>query len=236
MEDAGKRASSFEPDEELVNRAVEEAVARGNLANTDEVRSLIPGYNEADPLTRDAEYHRQASALNDRVIARLLERDPVTRSAILLAGGAGSGKSSILKRLEIPRDLVIDTTLSWEDSARQIAADIEASGRTPIVLYVHRPFAKAFEDGVIDRYLEGKKEGKPRLVPLRVAAEAHVGAQETAIALAESGVDVMVFENSRALDEQVEKDIGYLKGIRYAQEHEGGTGGSRLEIEKADIG
>jgi hypothetical protein len=223
-----KRASAFEPDEELVNRAVEEAVARGNMANTDEVRSLIPSYNEADPLTRDAEYHRQASALNDRVIKRLLEREPVTRSAILLAGGAGSGKSSILKRLGIERDVVIDTTLSWEDSARQIVAEIEASGRTPVVLYVHRPFAKAFEDGVIDRYLEGKKQGAPRLVPLRVAAEAHVGAQETVIALAAGGVDVSVFDNSGRIGEFVERDIEFIKGNRYTTANEGrresGTG------------
>jgi hypothetical protein len=208
-------------DEGLVNRAVEEAVARGNMANTDEVRSLIPGYNEADPLTRDSEYHRQASALNDRVIARLLEREPVTRSAVLLAGGAGSGKSAVLKRLDVPRDLAIDTTLSWEDSARQIAADIEASGRTPIVLYVHRPFAKAFEDGVIGRYLKGKKNGVPRLVPLQVAAAAHVGAQETVIALAAGGVDVSVFDNSGRAGEFVERDIEFIKGNRYTTANEG---------------
>ena len=231
MEDAGKRASPFEPDEELVNRAVEDAVARGNLANTDEVRSLIPGYNEADPLTRDSVFHKQASALNDRVIKRLLERDPVTRSAILLAGGAGSGKSSILEGIDIPSDVVIDTTLSWEDSARRIAADIEASGRTPIVLYVHRPFATAFEDGVIDRYLKGKEKGVPRLVPLKVAAAAHVGAQETVIALAAGGVDVSVFDNSRRIGEFVERDIEFIKGNRYTTSNEGrresGTGTSR---------
>ncbi|QJE99137.1 zeta toxin family protein [Luteolibacter luteus] len=135
----------------------------------------------------------------------------MTRVVIVLAGGGGSGKSSVLKRLNIPRDLVIDTTLSWENYARKTIAEIEASGRRAVVLYVHRPFARASEDGVIGRYLDGKEEGNPRLVPLRVAAEAHVGAQETALMLAQQGIRVIVMENSGALGTAKREDIEFLK-------------------------
>ena len=54
---------------------------------------------------------------------------------------------------------------------------------------------------MIDRYLEGKKNGAPRLVPLQVAAAAHVGAQETVIALAAGGAEVSVFDNSGRIGE-----------------------------------
>ncbi|QJE99136.1 zeta toxin family protein [Luteolibacter luteus] len=208
-------------DEDLIKRAVDEAIARGNIANTDDIRPLLDGYEKADPLTRDSEFHRQASALNDLVIQRLLARDPMTRVAIVLAGGGGSGKSSVLKRLNIPRDLVIDTTLSWEDYARKTIADIEASGRRAIVLYVHRPFARSFEHGVIGRYLKGKRAGNPRLVPLRVAAEAHVGAQETAIAMAEGGLRITIFDNSGSAGQFTKRDIEFLKQNRYITANEG---------------
>jgi hypothetical protein len=117
-----------------------------------------------------------------------------------------------LRRLNLQWDAVIDTTLSWEESARQLIADIEASGRRAVVLYVHRPFAKSFEHGVIERYLDGKEKGTPRLVPLRVAAEAHVGAQETAIALAEAGVKVSFFDNSGSAAQFTKRDIEFLRG------------------------
>ena len=223
-------------DEELINRAVEEAIARGNIANTDDVRPLLDGYKEADPLTRDSQFHRQASALNDLVIQRLLARKPVTRVAIVLAGGGGSGKSSVLKRLGLQWDAVIDTTLSWEESARQLISDIEASGRTLFVPYVHRPFANSFEEGVIRRYLKGKEEGNPRLVPLRVAAEAHVGAQETAIALAEAGVRVSVFDNSGSAGQFVERDIEFLKQNRYTTANEGRSESGTATTAEADTG
>jgi hypothetical protein len=214
-----KSASAFEPDEELVNRAVEEAVARGNMASTDDVRPLLPGYGDADPLTRETAFHKQAGTLNGEVIKRLLARKPVNHVAILLAGGPGSGKTSVLGEFNLPSDLVVDTMLAREKRARLLIDQIQASGRVAIIGYVHRPFAAAFE-GNIDRYLKGKESGEHRLVPLRAAADAHIGAQETVLSLADQGIPVEVIDNSGPVGGALRKDIGFLREHRYTESHE----------------
>ena len=58
-----------------VTEAYYQKALSSRVANTDDVRSLIPGYNEADPLTRDADYHKAASAINDAIIDPTLSGD-----------------------------------------------------------------------------------------------------------------------------------------------------------------
>ncbi|SHI63617.1 hypothetical protein SAMN02745181_0548 [Rubritalea squalenifaciens DSM 18772] len=72
-------------------------------------------------------------------------------------------------------DVALGETLSKPTSFKRIMdqANNPDNKRRVEVIYVHRSFAKAFE-GIVERYLE---EG--RMVPLDVAVEAHLGAQET---------------------------------------------------------
>jgi hypothetical protein len=215
---ADARLRAAKVDENLIARAVEEAEQRGNIANTDDIRSLIDGYDEANPLTRDAQSHEVSSAANKEVIKRLLAKEVETGNAIILAGGPGSGKSTALERVKAERDLVIDTVSSSDSSSTRMIADIKASGRNALIIYVHRPFDLAFE-GVIQRYLNGRDAGQPRLVPMPVVAQAHIGAQETALNRAADGAAVIVFDNSGKLEDLRERDVDFLKQNRYINQY-----------------
>ncbi|MCW1916977.1 zeta toxin family protein [Luteolibacter sp. GHJ8] len=206
-------------DEGIFQRALQEAEGRGNSVDLDKVRYLIPGYRDADPLTRDAKFLRKSAELNNRVLRELLKRKPEHGLVVIMAGGPGSGKSSVEHDLSVESDAVIDTTLSVEGSARRILAQIKDSGREASVVYVHRPFENAF-GGVIDRYLKGKKSGEERIVPLAFVAQGHVGAQQFALQLAAEGVDIQVFDNSGEIGSHIERDIDFLEQNSYVESDE----------------
>ncbi|RYD39643.1 MAG: hypothetical protein EOP85_15600, partial [Verrucomicrobiaceae bacterium] len=128
-----------------------ENAKRSRIVNTDDIRPLIPGYEDANPHIRDVTYHKTASDITMRVLRKMAAEPPVTGKVLILAGGGGSGKSSVSRHFSQDVDFTFDTTLSNKAAAEALISGIRASGRKPSVLYVHRNFATSFEH-IIRRY------------------------------------------------------------------------------------
>jgi chemotaxis protein histidine kinase CheA len=181
--------------------------------NTDLVRPTIPGYDQADPFTRGATFHSIASAITTKVLKRMLAEPPEKGRVLVLAGGGGSGKSTVMGDMKSKFDFVFDTTLYSPDAAEKLRQGIEASGRKMTVLYVHRVFPKAFKSILERYYLDKENTGSGRIVPLKAAIEAHLGAQDVILGL--KGVDIIVNDNNRGLGEHQEISLEQLRKQRY---------------------
>ncbi|RYD49225.1 MAG: hypothetical protein EOP85_02030, partial [Verrucomicrobiaceae bacterium] len=195
---------------------------RTRIVNTDDFRPLIPGYNEADPLTRDTAFHPTASAITTRVLERMLAEPPVTGKVLVLAGGGGSGKSTALRVFSPEADLIFDTTFSYPEYVDELRRKIHTSGRKIEVLYVHRRFPLAFKN-IVRRYIDARENhagDSPRIVPLSVAASAHIGAQEVALGLKETEITIM--DNNGSLSDLHDIPLAKLAQDSYIQTHETG--------------
>jgi hypothetical protein len=226
--DNGKRPNPFKDEAgnwkftaEEIQNIDDRAFAQTNrrrIVNTDDVRSLIPGYDQANPLTRDDDVQGLASAVNSRVLERMLAEPVTVGRVIILAGGGGSGKSTVSLRFAPDADFTIDTTFSNPASADQLIARIRATGREPEVLYVHRRFSLAMEN-ILSRYLTEKHETNTgRIVPVNVAAAAHIGAQETI--LSRTGIPVRIIGNNGKIENIALISLEKLAEDRYISNHE----------------
>jgi hypothetical protein len=210
---------------------------------------LIPGYKEADPLTRDAEFHKIASSINHQMIDRLLAQEPNGKRVVILAGGAGSGKTTAsgIGRGAIPMDFAIDTVMGWDGAMIDLQARVTKSGRNASFIYVYTPFEKALPR-VIDRYSD--KNSDSRLVPLAAIVDGHIGAQQN-ILNASDDFFIGIIDNSGApgqqrlidkiklqkydyLREQGREEAGSTKGNRahrpnHDRQHQPSSGGKGTE-------
>ncbi|RYD64103.1 MAG: hypothetical protein EOP84_33030, partial [Verrucomicrobiaceae bacterium] len=141
------------------------------------------------------------------------------------AGGGGSGKSSVAPRFSSNVDFIVDTTLSNKQAARTLFEKIRKSGREFQVLYIHRRFDTAFEH-IIRRYLGSKKNGTPRIVPLPVAAAAHIGSQE--FVFDNEHIPFKIIDNNGNIDEADKITLDKLSEYRYIQLHETAGESGRL--------
>lgn len=210
-----------------------EQAKQSRIVNTDDIRPLLPGYEQADPLIRDAQYHPASRDITTRVVERMRAEPVGTGKVLILAGGRGSGKSTGLSMLPLNSlDFILDTTLSHLPSAKKLIAAIQASGREAEIVYVHRPFQKAFE-GIVDRYLLGKKKGEGRIVPLDVAMNAHIGAQETIFGLKD--VSIRVFDNDGDLGVGKEITLDDLSAKTYIKSDERDRQGSNAPADDSGV-
>ncbi|RYZ84760.1 MAG: hypothetical protein EOP06_17500 [Proteobacteria bacterium] len=163
----------------------------------------------------------------------MLAEPPVTGKVLVpvLAGGGGSGKSTVLNMFSTDADAIFDTTFSYPEYAERLHNQILASGRKMEVLYIHRQFDKAFEN-IIGRFLKGKATGDPRIVPLPVAASAHAGAQDLILNL--KNIPIKVFDNNRSIDEIGEISLGQLTDQSYDRQHEPGRDESENRSEETE--
>jgi hypothetical protein len=209
-----------EDERRQVENAAFAAAKHSGVVNTDDVRPLIPGYADADPLTRDARFHDAASSITTRIIDRMLAEPSNTGRVLILAGGGGSGKSTIAGGFPDNVDITFDFTLSDPAFARELLQKIHSSGREANIGYVHRRFPASFEN-IVRRYLREKaRTGMGRIVPLPVAVRAHVGAQETLFGL-DGEVDISIIDNNGSLGEMHGITLETLAKDRYVQTNEG---------------
>jgi len=212
----------FSPSEiQQIDESAFEQAKRTRTVNTDDARAHVPGYDKANPLTRDNEVHGLASAINTRILDRMIAEPVTVGRVIILAGGGGSGKSTTSSKFAPKADFTIDTTFSSPASAAALIAKIRGSGREVEVLYVHRRFPLAL-DNIINRYLTEKhRTGAGRIVPVDVAIDAHIGAQQTVLGL--SDVPTQIIDNNGTLGEAHTISLEKLVNEQYLLNHETGT-------------
>ncbi len=202
----------------------------GKIIDVDEFRNLSPEYSQdnASRMAYTLATHEPASAAAKKMFVDKLA-EPATGPVLFMAGGGGSGKSTVrkgiptIKEISDAADIIMDGTFSKKERAiRDIDAALD-SGRSVTIAYVHRAFESASK-GVSDR---SKETG--RWVPPEVLAESHVGAQETFKAIAEHyrddpRVTLKAFENpDAAVGEHVSPkalDLDTFHSLSYTNEGE----------------
>lgn len=189
----------------------------GKVLNVDIARELSQDY-AASKESRNrlsVATHEPASAFIKKLyIYQLKNAKP--GSVMFLAGGGGSGKSTVKDGpARADRDraaIIMDAVLGNFDKASRQIDEALRHERPVSVNYVHAPFAAAVERALS----RGARIG--RTVPLEVLAEAHAGAQDTAIRLVErfagnEKVQVNAYDNTGKT--AVPMSIAQLVAIRY---------------------
>ena len=199
-----------------------EGTHNGKLLNVDIARQLCPefrasveGANRYSGLT-----HKLASQWIKKRFQERLERDP-TGSVVLLAGGGGSGKSTIarqaLSRAISEAELVVDGVMAEYDSTARRIEDILFTERRLLYVYVFVPFPEAVRR-VVSRSAE-----IGRIVEKDVLATAHAGAQATFFRVWKEYVNhrlikLCAYDNSG--EKPREMSIAEVAAVRYAQHDE----------------
>lgn len=147
----------------------------GRVIDVDMVRELSPEYRADRSLS--PQIHGSASALAKKLYAAQLARPAGQEgdgSVLLMAGGGGSGKSSMrqVHLRGLNPDVTLDGTLSKLKTAQQRVQEALDSGRTVKIFYVYRSPEKS-ADGAVER---AARTGRP--VPVDVLAQAHAGARK----------------------------------------------------------
>lgn len=161
------------------------------VVNTDEWRSLFPGYNG----TNAHAVHEAAGTANKKLLDEALEsqKGKGNRQLLTLAGGGGSGKGTLSRKFFDQADfpLVLDQVSADLPKLEKRLGDAKAKGFTPTYAFVDRLPEQAFGEGVVPRALQLHKSGQlPRTVPMERALADNIAARKTALALLEKRSDI----------------------------------------------
>lgn len=170
---------------------------------------------------RSVDFHEAGSALSKSRYAELLQ-DQTTREnpVLIMAGGAGAGKTSSLTELKydlLQYSAINDTNLNAMGSAIKKIEQALQTGRKVQIAYVHRDVIEAFRNGVIPRV-----RSKGRIVTIKSHADTHYGAREVIDKLVERykdnpNVEIEFIDNSRGKGEQTpttQDKVPYIKETR----------------------
>jgi hypothetical protein len=156
-----------------------EGAKRGKIISVDVARLLAPEFASWDGRLR----HTPSTAnpagayAHNRLTRELARRRRARKRLLITAGGAGSGKTSMLKGQTAVFDLVFDNQLRNLARARSLLLAALRHGWEVEVVYVHRPFEDVIR-AVIDR---SQRTGRwNRLADL---PGAHIESQRTVVAL-----------------------------------------------------
>jgi hypothetical protein len=190
------------------------------LLDTDNARELSPDYNHSNQSRAlfGSAVHEPAGNLVWMLWNKMLEEvDPTGGNQVLImAGGAGSGKTSTAKTLMREAydqaQIIYDTTLSnLNDAIGKIQAALVA-GKRVTILYIHRPIENAVQ-GMLKRALD-----TGRVLPLRIMADNHFDAQKTLLKIFDKyrdQVEIQVIDNSGDRSNPKFVSLDFLKKRRY---------------------
>lgn len=194
------------------NKRVMEEFGSNNVVSGDEAKYVIPGFDAS----MSRAYHEPASALSKVVAKDILKRSEGDgRPAMFMAGGSGSGKTSVIKKYDqLDRYAVVyDANLNNFDSAVKKIDPLLKDGREIVIDFVYRPISPAFE-GVIRR-----TSTRGRIVPIKQHLDTHIGAIETITKLKEKygdKINISVFDNSgQSLADVKLSDLQTLQKVQY---------------------
>lgn len=169
----------------------------GNVVNTDEARKLFKdvGYKGSN-----ARAVQEASSALAKDAWRSLLKSSKADDVFIYAGGSGTGKTSVVKKLigeEISKaGAILDGNLSTLKSAVGRIEEAVKAGKTPKIVYVYRDAKDAWINGVIKRMKNNPEEGG-RIVPLSVFLDNHAGSHNVIRELLKTGkYDVKLLDNS----------------------------------------
>lgn len=158
--------------------------------NTDEWRSLIPGYNG----TNAGAVHAAASWCNKRLVREAVanQRGKGNNKFMVLAGGGGSGKGTATQEYFTAAQypVVLDQVSDAVEKLEGVLDDAKRNGYEPVYVFVDRPPQDAAQ-GVIGRALNLLNRGQiPRTVNLDIALRANIESRRTALELFKRRPDI----------------------------------------------
>lgn len=187
----------------------------GKIISADEVKALSEDFARDGSLANAV--HGPSSWFADRLYEEAL-RSGEAGPVVMLAGGAGSGKSTSLEAAGLAdrAGVVVDGIFANIDSARRRIEMARHAGRPVQVAYVHTPI-----DVAVPRMVDRAHREK-RAVPLGDAADKHYSAQDTFLRLAEEyksvpGLTFVAIDNSGTPEQIAPKSVEWLRDKKYAR-------------------
>ena len=201
------------------NKLVEEYIIKnGKIANADEARKLFRdvGYKGSNA----AAVQEVSSDLNKEVWRTLLKNKGDT--ALIYAGGSGTGKSSAIKGL-ISEEIedaaaILDGNLSKMKSATERILEAEKARKKIVIPYVYRNPLESFVEGVVKRSLKNAEEAG-RIVPTKILAENHISSWNVINELSKKGKYKILFINNTFRNPKNARfmTVDEFKNIKYAK-------------------
>ncbi|MCC7059283.1 MAG: zeta toxin family protein, partial [Burkholderiaceae bacterium] len=194
------------------SRAVEEYdrlpdTTGGRILNTDIARELSADYLQNR--TRAADVHEPASAFIKRRYAEKLAGptpEGLDRRVLFTAGGAGAGKSSVVRELLTDEagqsEITYDTNMDGLGSSILKIEQALNAGREVSIAYVYAKPEDAFQQAMKRTMNQKKEHGTGRTVPIQVFIDTHIGVSKTIRNLADRyrhdlRVEFSFLDNSR---------------------------------------
>ncbi len=179
----------------------------GRILNTDIARELSADYLQNR--TRAADVHEPASAFIKRRYAEKLAGptpEGLDRRVLFTAGGAGAGKSSVVRELLTDEagqsEITYDTNMDGLGSSILKIEQALNAGREVSIAYVYAKPEDAFQQAMKRTMNQKKEHGTGRTVPIQVFIDTHIGVSKTIRNLADRyrhdlRVEFSFLDNSR---------------------------------------